>query len=189
MAHQQIDSLDLIERCLKNDRTAQFELYQKYAKAMFNVAFRIVKDIHFAEDVMQEAFMKAFKQLDKYNKQASFGSWLKRIVINQSIDFYNKHKRLNFDDYDKNLKIIHNNLEDTTDELNSNDLLSHQAKEILDAIGLLKDSYRMILTLHLIEGYDHEEITQILKINSQQCRTTLSRAKESLRNKIKKYEN
>lgn len=188
MDHLQNDIHALIERCLKNERAAQFELYQKYAKAMFNVAYRIVKDVHFAEDVMQEAFLKAFKQLDKYNQKATFGSWLKRIVVNQSIDFYKKHQKLGFDDFDKNLKVIHNHSSYQEDENDFQDLLASKSKSVFQAMSLLKGSYSMILTLHLIEGFDHEEITEILNINDQQCRTTLSRAKESLRNKMKNDE-
>uniref|UniRef100_UPI004049889B RNA polymerase sigma factor n=3 Tax=Flavobacterium sp. TaxID=239 RepID=UPI004049889B len=182
MVTNQAHILELVKKCQLQDKSAQFDLYQKYAKAMFNVAFRIVKDAHFAEDVMQEAFLKAFTQLDRYNQEASFGSWLKRIVMNQSIDFYKKSKRLSFESFDDHLKVIKNSNVETEHEY---DTTNWKVQEVLNQMNTLKESYRIILTLSLIEGFDNEEITEILQINSQQCRTTLSRAKESLRNKMK----
>lgn len=185
MTHSDDIMITLVERCLKKDQAAQFEVYQKYAKAMYNVAFRIVKDAHFAEDVMQEAFLKAFTQLDKYNQQATFGSWLKRIVVNQSIDFYKKHQKIVFEDLEHQLKIV----KDTSiDEFENQDFIQWKVQDVLKTMQTLKESYRMILTLSLIEGFDNEEIAEILKINSQQCRTTLSRAKESLRTKMNQNE-
>ncbi len=185
LTHSDDIMITLVERCLKNDHTAQFEVYQKYAKAMYNVAFRIVKDAHFAEDVMQEAFLKAFTQLDKYNQQATFGSWLKRIVVNQSIDFYKKHQKIVFEDLEHQLKIVK---ETSIDEFENQDFMQWKVQDVLKTMQTLKESYRMILTLSLIEGFDNEEIAEILKINSQQCRTTLSRAKESLRTKMNQNE-
>lgn len=185
MTHSDDIMITLVGRCLKNDQAAQFEVYQKYAKAMYNVAFRIVKDAHFAEDVMQEAFLKAFTQLDKYNQQATFGSWLKRIVVNQSIDFYKKHQKIVFEDLEHQLKIVK---ETANDDVEHQDFMQWKVQDVMKTMQTLKESYRMILTLSLIEGYDNEEIAEILKINSQQCRTTLSRAKESLRTKMNQNE-
>jgi RNA polymerase sigma factor (sigma-70 family) len=185
LTHSDDIMITLVERCLKNDQAAQFEVYQKYAKAMYNLAFRIVKDAHFAEDAMQEAFLKAFTQLDQYNQQATFGSWLKRIVVNQSIDFYKKHQKIVFEDLEHQLKIVK---ETAKDEVDNQDFIQWKVQDVLKTMQTLKESYRMILTLSLIEGYDNEEIAEILKINSQQCRTTLSRAKESLRTKMNQNE-
>jgi RNA polymerase sigma-70 factor (ECF subfamily) len=174
--------LTLVARCKKQDKTAQFELYHKYAKAMLNVAFRIVKDVHFAEDVMQESFLKAFTQLHNYHQEATFGSWLKRIVVNQSIDFYRKHQKIDFADYNNHIKIIK---DDTCKDDLESEITNWKVQEVLNQINSLNDNYRVILNLSLIEGFDHQEIMEILQINSQQCRTTLSRAKQSLRNKMK----
>ena len=81
---------ELISLCKQNNQKAQFEIYNRYCKAMYNVAFRIVKDEHFAEDVMQEGFLKAFIKINDFQQEVSFGAWLKRIIINYSIDFYKK---------------------------------------------------------------------------------------------------
>lgn len=147
---------------------------------MYNVALRIVKDEHYAEDVMQEGFLKAFTKIDDYRQEVAFGAWLKKIIVNYSIDFYKKNSRFFQEDLEKTLY----KLEDGESKESELDFINLKANQVLDSIQSLKDSYRMILTLFFIEGYDHEEITDILGINYGNCRTLLSRAKESLRNKL-----
>src|SRR5690606_24196723 len=138
----------------------------------------IVKDAHFAEDVMQEGFLKAFVKLGDYRSEVAFGAWLKRIVINHSIDFYKKSKRMPMDW-----------LPEICDPTPEDDFTSADASDLSDtallhAINGLRDNYRLVLTLHYIEGFDHEEISQILDISYSNSRTLLSRAKDSLRKKI-----
>lgn len=87
LSYQQLHIEELVTLCQQQNQKAQFEVYNRYCKAMYNVAFRMVKDEHFAEDVMQESFLKAFTKIDSYKKEVAFGAWLKRIVINYSIDF------------------------------------------------------------------------------------------------------
>ena len=168
---------ELLVLCKQKSQRAEFEIYQRYSKAMFNVAFRIVKDEHYAEDVMQEGFLKAFTKLDDYRQEVAFGAWLKRIVINQSIDFCKKNSALQFEELDR---IIYKVEEENTiqSEIEFQNL---KVLQVLDTIQKLNDNYRMVLTLFFIEGYDQEEICEILNISSANCRTTLSRAKESLR--------
>ena len=171
---------DLVSLCRSRDQRAQFEVYNRYCRAMYNVALRIVKDEHYAEDVMQEGFLRAFTKIDDYRQEVAFGAWLKRIIVNYSIDFYKKNSRFVQEDLEKTLY----KLEDGDHQDTELDFISLKASQVLDSIQSLKDSYRMILTLFFIEGYDHEEITDILGINYGNCRTLLSRAKESLRNKL-----
>ena len=172
---------ELILLCKQNNQKAQCEVYNRYAKAMYNVAFRIVKDIHFAEDVMQEGFLKAFKKINDYKQEVSFGAWLKRIIVNCSIDFYKKNNQFKIEDFDPKLHKVENT---TAENLETNSFDELKVKQVLDAINELKYSYRMVLTLFYIEGYDSEEISEILKISYANCRTTLSRAKDSLRKKL-----
>lgn len=149
---------------------------------MYNVALRIVKDEHFAEDVMQEGFLKAFQKLDTFRNEVAFGAWLKRIIVNYSIDFYKKNSFFTHDDFEsKAYKIA-----EESEELES-DYTQLIAQEVMKALNSLKESYRIILTLTLIEGYDYEEICQILDISPTNCRTTISRAKESLKLQLQKY--
>lgn len=171
---------ELISLCRQKNQKAQFEVYSRYCKAMYNVAHRIVKDAHFAEDVMQEGFLKAFLKIDDYRQEVAFGAWLKRIIINYSIDFYKKNSSYQSDDIDK---VIYKVADDSGKEAEV-DFRHLKAEQVLQAIESLKDNYRMILTLFFIEGYDQEEITEILNISYANCRTTISRAKESLRKKL-----
>ena len=177
--NQNID--ELIALCKNKNQKAQFEIYNRYCKAMYNVAFRIVKDEHFAQDVMQEGFLKAFTKIDSYKQEVAFGAWLKRIIINYSIDFYKKNNQFQFDDIEKNLTKIEDLEENLLDDFKLNEL---KVNQVLTTINSLKDNYRMVLTLFYIEGYDQEEICEILNISYANCRTTLSRAKENLRTKL-----
>ncbi|WP_333694940.1 RNA polymerase sigma factor [Flavobacterium sp.] len=171
----------LIFQCKLQNSKAQMEVYNRYNKAMYNVAMRIVKDEHFAEDVMQEAFLKAFQKIDTFKGEVAFGAWLKRIVVNYSIDFYKKNSQFNYDDYETKIYKLEDNSED--ESLDYNQI---RVQEVLEAMHKLKESYRMILNLVLIEGYDLEEVCEIINISYANCRTTLSRAKESLRNQLTK---
>lgn len=185
MSYQNSHIEELATLCQQQNQKAQFEVYNRYCKAMYNVAFRIVKDEHFAEDVMQESFLRAFTKIDTYKKEVAFGAWLKRIVINYSIDFCKKNHKLKMDDFEKNLYKIE---EKETDFIEVTHFDEIKIKEVLNAIQSLKTSYSTILTLFYIEGYDQEEISEILRISYANCRTTLSRAKESLKNKLREYD-
>lgn len=170
----------LIKLCLTGNRAAQLEIYNRYYKGMYNVSLRIVKDSMIAEDVMQESFLSALTKLDSYRGEVSFGAWLKRIVINNSIHQYKKQlKRQEVDLGDVMYKV-----EDNDGYVPDNGRDGLKAQKVIDAMGLLKDNYRVSLTLHLIEGYDYEEISEIMDISYANCRTMISRAKDSLRNKL-----
>ncbi|AWI26398.1 RNA polymerase sigma factor [Flavobacterium pallidum] len=171
---------NLIRLCKENSRAAQFELYNLYYKAMYNTALRIVKDIHWAEDVMQESFMKAFTKLDSFKGEVTFGAWLKRIVINHSIDNYKKINKNAVSSLDDVLYKVGDHAEET----DGFDFTGMKAQQILNCIKSLKDNYRLVLTLLFVEGYDQEEISEIMNINAGNCRTLISRAKDSLRQKI-----
>ena len=146
---------------------------------MFNTSLRIVQNSFEAEDVMQEAFLSAFTKLDTFKGEVAFGAWLKRIVINRSLTHLKKKSRLN----ETNLEVVDYKLEDdNADEgMSQLDLTQAKVKEVLRAMDKLKESYRVILHLSLIEGYDNDEITKILAISNENCRTTISRAKARLR--------
>ncbi|WP_167596765.1 RNA polymerase sigma factor [Leeuwenhoekiella sp. ZYFB001] len=169
----------LLEQCKNGNQHAQLTVYKRYYKAMYNTSLHIVKDSAEAEDVMQESFLSAFTKLDSYSGEATFGSWLKRIVVNNSISSYNKRNRLKEDDLDDTLYKLEEDQGIT--ECDTNHL---EVQRVLQTMNHLKDNYRMALTLNLIEGYDYEEMSDILGISYANCRTTVSRAKESLRKKL-----
>ncbi|RUT72951.1 RNA polymerase sigma factor [Ancylomarina longa] len=164
----------LIEQCRKNDSIAQFKIYELYYKAMYNTSLRIIKDPHEAEDIMQEAFLAAFKNIRKYKGKVSFGAWLKRIVINRSLDYLKKKKLELFPLNEELYKLSNDNeqydIEDTKEQI-----------EVLkNGINLLSTGYRITLNLYLIEGYDHEEIAKILGISASTSRSQYLRAKKKL---------
>lgn len=165
---------DLIELCGKQDPKAQFKIYKLYYKAMYNSALRIVKDSYEAEDIMQEAFLSAFKNIGKYKGEVSFGAWLKRIVVNRSLDSLKKKKLELFPLESELYKLTE---EETKFE-------AEDSKEQLEAIqhgmNLLPTGYRVILSLYLIEGYDHEEIASVLGVTASTSRSQFLRAKKKL---------
>ena len=168
----------IINGCKNNDAKAQMQLYDLYCEAMLTVAVRYVKDTFIAEDIMQEAFIKAFKNIKHYKEEVAFGAWLKRIVINQSIDFLKK-KKLEL----VSIKEETNALVDEDDDWNVEYTISYA--EIVNSIQQLKDKYRVVVTLFLLEGYDHGEIAEILGISEVTSRTHLLRGKKKLQEQLK----
>jgi len=177
---QDIDSL--LELCKSGSRNAQFEVYNRYYKPMYNTALRIVKDSHWAEDIMQESFLKAFTKLDTFKGEVTFGAWLKKIVVNHSIDNY---KKINKHDLDPLDNMLYKVADDKGDEDAAIDFRDVKVQQVVAAIQSLKENYRIALTLLFIEGYDQEEISEIMGITAGNTRTTISRAKESLLKKLK----
>ncbi len=173
---------DLLDGCKNGDQKAQFQIYKLYYKAMYNTSLRIVTDAMEAEDIMQESFLAAFEKIDTYSGTVSFGAWLKKIVVNRSLDALNKRKVI-FEDIDTHTDIRDESGDDTArhEEINS------RVEEVKEAIERLPDGYRVILSLYLLEGYDHDEIAEILSINSSTSRSQLSRAKQKLINELKEY--
>lgn len=171
----------LIELCKSGNQSAQLEVYNRYFKAMYNTALRIVKDRFEAEDIMQDSFLLAFTKLDSLKDVKIFGAWLKRIVVNNSIYHYKKNSKYANVPLDNVLYKV----EDSNDGIDSgHEFTNLKAKQILQTIKTLKDNYQICLTLHLIEGYDYEEICEIMNISPANCRTMVSRAKDSLRQKL-----
>ena len=140
---------------------------------MYNTAYRILKDNFEAEDIMQEAFLTVFTKMDTYKGEVTFGAWLKRIVINKSLTQLKKNNRYN----EVKMEVIPN--DDVEEE--TIDYTGLKAKSVLTCLQSLKENYRLVLTLHLVEGYDYEEIAQILEYTNENVRTTVSRAKKKLK--------
>ncbi|MDD4812629.1 MAG: sigma-70 family RNA polymerase sigma factor [Bacteroidales bacterium] len=166
---------ELLEACKRGDPQAQMKLYKLYYKPMYHVSLRILSDPMEAEDVMQEAFLVAFRAMTKIDLSISFGGWLKRIVINRSVDALRKRKGV---------------LELTTDipeETDYQDESIEKTETTEEKVGMIKramqrlpEKYRLVLSLNLFEGYDHEEIGQILGIPASTSRAHLSRGKQKL---------
>lgn len=179
------DHTQLIEKCKQGNEQALMEIYNRYYKAMYNTALRIVKNNFEAEDIMQEAFLTAFKKLDKLENPSTFGSWLKRIVINKSIEVYHKNIAKNETQIENQLYRIEG--EEAFDQLHS-ETSNSKYEYVMKAMSELKENYSTLLNLNLIEGYDYDEICEIMSISYANCRTMMSRAKESLKNKLNEME-
>lgn len=167
---------DSIEKCKQNNRIAQLQVYNQYCNGMFAVAMRFVKDTMEAEDIVQEAFIKAFTKLHQYNAEVTFGAWLKRIVINKCIDLLKSKKQHMLELDEVHLKVVDPSYEN---EWLVDDIIT--LDDVKEAINKLPDKYQYVVMLYLIEGYDHQEIAEILNITEVASRTQLSRGKAQLK--------
>lgn len=172
--HKEIHS-DLIEKSKLGDSTSQYRLYKLYAGAMYNVAMRLVNSREEAEDMLQDSFVDAFSNLKGFRYESSFGSWLKRIVINRCL---NELKRKKTD-----LKFFEDMSE--FNQLQFDDEPDYGAgltvEKVRSAMEKLPGGARMIFSLYLLEGYDHVEIAQILDISESNSKSQYMRAKRKVK--------
>lgn len=166
---------ELIKKCRKGDQRSQMQIYKLYYKAMFNTSLRIVGNKSDAEDIMQDSFIDAFQKIDQYGEDGSFGGWLKRIVVNNSLDHLHKNK---------NETELKDHMEVVESENESDDMNKIRLVDIKEALKKIKEEYRVIISLYLFDGYDHEEISEILNISYNLSRTRYSRARKKLKDKI-----
>ncbi|WP_224484544.1 RNA polymerase sigma factor [Robertkochia aurantiaca] len=174
--------VDLIEKCKDNDRRAQMQLYDQYCDGMFCVAMRFMENADDAKDATQEAFIKAFQKIHQYRAEVTFGAWLKRIVINKCIDHLKSRKQ-----YLISLDEGYLQVADETDDWNVESDIS--LEEVKQAIADLPEKYRYVVMLYLIEGYDHDEISEILNITNVSSRTQLMRGRMKLKELLKNKRN
>ncbi len=169
--------IDLVERCKANDRRAQLKLYKQYCDGMFCVAMRFLRNQDDAEDVMQESFIKAFQNINQFRGEVTFGAWIKRIVINNCLDFIKSKKQQYVELHEQTLQVAED------DDWTVADGIS--IREVAFAIDQMPEKYRSVIQLFLLEGYDHGEISQILGLKETTCRTRLLRAKVQLKELLK----
>lgn len=165
---------ELVERCKQGDALGYSQLYNKYSKAMFNTSLRILNNVGDAEDVLQDAFVDAFRHLKDFRYNSTFGAWLKRIVINKSISVLRK-KKLKMVDIE-NTQVVDRSEEDSTDEA----AFAYKVEEVRKAIQMLPDGYRAVVSLYLLEEIPQEEIGVMLGISHNTVRTQYHRAKQKL---------
>ena len=165
---------EIIELSKAGNNKAQYQLYQLYSKAMFNISYRMMNSREEAEDMLQEAFTEAFTRLDTFRYESSFGAWIKRIVVNRCINELKRKKaELVLTD-----NIPENNTETVEDDIEITNL---KVKDVMRAMELLPEGYRVIFSLYLLEGYDHAEIAQIMNITESTSKSQFSRAKQKLK--------
>ena len=170
----------LIELCLQGNRPAQYRLYRRYADSLLNTAYRIVGNEEDAKDVLQDAFIKAFRSLANFNRKSSLSTWLHRIVINTAINHLKKQKSLYFEALDDR---IHG--EPVVESDRDWQEVALDVAKVKTALQSLPAGYRAVLSLYLIEGYDHKEIAQILNISVSTSLTQFARGKKKLIQQIK----
>ena len=170
--HHNVDHL--VVRCREGDRKAYHQLYKLYSRAMYNVGYRIVNNADEAKDVLQDAFISAFNSLETYRGDSAFGAWLKRIVVNKAI---NMVRRRRFERMPENAGFDVKD-EEPIDELEGFPLTVEKVRR---AIGQLPDGYRVVLSMYLLEGYDHSEIGEILGITESTSKSQFNRSKKKLK--------
>lgn len=166
---------NIIEQCRKGQHLAQMQLYSTFYKRVYNACYRVLYDSLEAEDAMQESFLKAFSSLDDYKESVPFEAWLVRIGINTSIDKIRKKSLETVDLYEN----VNYDVEDSDDSDEWEQVLD-KVEQVKAGISRLPEASRLIINLYLIEGYDHEEISEILNIAPGTVRIQYMRAKQRL---------
>lgn len=167
--------IDLIQACIANDRLAQKSLYDRYKRAMYTLAYRVTNDFELANEVLQDAFLSIFKNLEKFRGDSTLGAWIKVIVVRTA---YKKiKKRFVFDELDK----IN---EPTTVNWGTN----IEAGYLEKAIHSLPEGFRSVFVLVEVEGYSHKEVGEMLGIAPGTSKSQLFHAKKKLRGMLSEYE-
>ena len=169
---------DLIRKCISGEPAAFSELYQRYVKAMYNTAYRLLNSHADTEDILQEAFTDAFRHIHRFDFNYTFGSWLKRIVINKSISHLRKRKAIVVSFTEKGPEAP----DTTTDEA----LHAYRVEAVRKGIAELPDTYRSVLSLYLFEDYSQEEIAGLLGMTHGNVRVHYLRGKQKLHEILKK---
>lgn len=169
---------DLIEGCKEGKRDAQSELYRLYSRAMFNTALRMVQNTHDAEDLLQSVFIEVFTKIDAFRYESSIGAWIKRITVNKCINFL-RSRRPGFEELPPAGPETAGATPDSEVEP------PFTVERINRAIADLPEGYRVVFSLYAVEGYDHEEISQILGIAEATSKSQYSRAKAKLREMLR----
>lgn len=167
----EITESELIERCIRQDRVAQKQLYELYKRAMYSAAFRILNDYDNAHDVLQDGFLEVFRDMGRFRKEATLGAWIKVIIVRKALLKLKLESRFETISAD-----VHDSEIEWSDNLTG---------EYLDkAIRALPDGYRAVFTLVEVEGYGHKEVAQLLQISEGTSKSQLYHAKKMLQKKL-----
>lgn len=173
----------LVDRVKQKDQKAYKELYDLYAKPMYNLCYRFMNHHDDAHDILQESFIKIFENIEQLNNKDLLSAWIKRICTNTAIQALRNKKKLKFDELDDQPSMI--NLQEEQEIIHEEEF-EQNIREIQYAIQNLPDRYRIVFTLHVLEDYSHEEISKMLGIVSGTSRSQYLRAKQRLIELIKK---
>lgn len=170
----------LVYKCLQNDRKAQNELYETFARKMYSVCLRYTSDRDAATDILQEAFVKVFQSMEKFSFEGSVEGWIRRIVVNTAIDHFRKAAKM----------YVVQDLEDVQiEDSSANHFLGRMASEdIIACMQQLPAGYRTVINLYIIEEFSHKEIAKMLGISEGTSKSQLARAKAHLKVLLDKIE-
>ncbi|MEO5501241.1 MAG: RNA polymerase sigma factor [Ginsengibacter sp.] len=168
---------DLIKGCIDGDRQMQQLLYNRFSPKMYGVCLRYAGNVEDANDILQEGFIKVFKNLGKFRSEGSFEGWVRRIFINSAIEQYRKKVKL----YNVS-EVYENTVEDKS--LSALDILA--TKDVMSIVNELSPGYKAVFNLHVVEGYSHNEIAKLLGINEGTSKSQLARAKGVLKKIIER---
>jgi len=177
--YRYMQDVELVNSCLKNNRAAQKQLYQQYAGVMLGVCYRYTKSLTDAEDVLQEGFIRVFKNLHQYRSEGELGAWIRRIMVTTALNFLKLNAK-----YQNDLAFDKIELHPVTDE---NPEIQLDTKELASLIQQLPTGYQTIFNLHAVEGYSHVEIGAMLGISDGTSRSQYARARALMITWIKKY--
>lgn len=165
---------ELIKQCKQGDKISQKKLYDSYKTQMYTLAYRITNSFEDADDVIQEGFLKVFRNLDQFKNESKLSTWIHTIMVRTA---YKKIK-------DKTQFVSLDSI-----QLEENITIHYPSDtEYLEKIiHALPDGYRAIFTLYEIEGYKHNEIAEMLHISENTSKTQLRNAKINLRDQLKNY--
>ncbi len=169
---------NLIHACIRNERWAQKVIYEEYYGSMMGVCLRYASNEEDALDILQEGFIKVFRNISKYKPGTSLHSWIRRVMVNTAIDFYRKSIRRRTEDIDSAYQVTSKDV----------DAISRcTEKEILAAVQQLTPTYRTVFNMYVIEGYSHKEIGEFLNITESTSRSNLVKARNRLKGLLKNY--
>ncbi len=170
---------ELIQGCLRHDRSAQKLLYDTYASKMYGVCYRYIKDSMEAEDVLITSFTKVFDKIDQFKQEGSFEGWIRRIVVNEALTCLRKKRSM----------YLETELEQVDYNLNYKNLSDHlEAEDLLAMVNELPTGYRIVFNMYAIDGYSHKEIAEHLGISENTSKSQLSRARTHLQKVLKEQE-
>ena len=176
MTAERLNIISLVEGCKKNDRKSQHIIYDKFYGKMMGVALRYFKDYDTASDMVQESFIKAFSKINQFEGGKNFGGWLKRIVVNHSLDQIRKNKKVSFTDEDE---LQYQTYDDESEDLSYYSGIN--MSQILEAVHELSDSYKTVFNLYVLDGLTHKEIAKVLGISEGTSKSNYAKAKKKLK--------
>jgi len=174
-----MDERQLVKECLRGNPAAQRKLYELFDKSMLGICYRYTKSLKDAEDVLQDGFVKVFRNLHQYKFEGELGAWIRRIMVTTSLNYLKRHRR-----YQADLSFENEVLHPVSDD---NPEVRLAAKELADLIRQLPTGYQAIFNLHAVDGYSHVEIGKLMGISDSTSRSQYARARSLLISWIEKF--